>query len=177
VVDPTLGAPLSLLGTAPTVDRRPVAVLDSIFEPIVETVDGDIPTVGLLIDGTWQPATSGATFDVVSPIDGSVIARAQRGGGHDVERAIAAAKQARGTIRDLPAAERIAICEDAAEVMREHVDAFVDAVTADLGKTTKAARSETDTTIQRLRLVREEVRSRPATGSWPRRRRTTRCRC
>jgi acyl-CoA reductase-like NAD-dependent aldehyde dehydrogenase len=149
---------LSLLETAPKVDRRPVAVLDSIFEPIVDTVAGDVPTVGLLIDGTGQSASTGDTFEVVSPIDGSVIAHAQKGGVEDVERAIASAKEARSAIRDMPAAERIAICEDAAGIMRQHADAFADVVTVDLGKTTKAARSETDTTIQRLQLVREEVR-------------------
>lgn len=149
---------MSFLENAPTVDRRPTAVLDAIFGPIVDTTDGDVPTVNVLIDGTWRPAASGGTFEVVSPIDGTVIAHAQKADVADLEEAIAAAKAARTAVRDMPAAERIAVCEDAAQIMREHIDAFTDIVTVDLGKTTKAARSETETTIQRLQLVREEVR-------------------
>ena len=128
-----------------------------VFRPAVEPGDG-APTLRLLIDGTWRPAGGGDTFEVRSPIDGSVIARAAKGSTDDVEAAIAAARAARARFRATPAAERLAVCTRAARILDQHFDAFVQAIVADIGKTPEQATSEVKATRERLGLVREEVR-------------------
>jgi betaine-aldehyde dehydrogenase len=52
------------------------------------------PTLEMLIGGEKVQAADGQTFDVVSPVDGSVIARVAKGGEVDVDRAVAAAANA-----------------------------------------------------------------------------------
>ena len=52
------------------------------------------PTVKMLIDGAPVSAADGGTFDVVSPVDGTVIARVAKGGAEDVDRAVVAAQRA-----------------------------------------------------------------------------------
>jgi acyl-CoA reductase-like NAD-dependent aldehyde dehydrogenase len=95
---------------------------------------------------------------VHTPIDGSLIARAQAASEEDVEAAAAAAGTARASFGALPAAERVALCERAAELMDSHAEEFVAAIVADLGKTVEQAESEVTATRQRLRLVRGEAR-------------------
>jgi len=127
------------------------------FHPAVRSTDG-VPDLRLLVGGEWRTAAEGEVFDVRSPIDGSVIARAAKASVDDVEEAIAAARQARGEFRGLPAATRLEICARAAEILGEHADSFVNAIVADLGKTCDQAASEVKATRERLGLVREEVR-------------------
>ena len=137
---------------------EPVRVeVGEFFRPAVVPGE-DVPALQLLIGGTWQPAANGDVFDVCSPIDGSLIARAAKASAEDVERAIAAARQSRESFRRMPAAERLDICVRAAALLEQHAGIVVDAIVADLGKTPEQATSEVQTTCERLSLVREEVR-------------------
>jgi acyl-CoA reductase-like NAD-dependent aldehyde dehydrogenase len=151
---------MSFLASAPRVDE-PVSVnLPGFFAGAIRDGgrDGAVPTLQLLIGGAWCDAAGGETFDVRSPIDGTVIARAQRAGQEDVLAAIAAAKEARAGFRARPAAERLELCEQAADIMADHLDTFIDVIVADLGKTPSQAKSEASATKERLGLAREEVR-------------------
>ena len=127
------------------------------FRPAVEAGDG-VPDLQLLVGGKWRAAAKGDVFDVRSPIDGTLIARAAKASAEDVEEAIAAARAARAGFRATPAAARLAICARAAEILTEHADTFAGAIVADLGKTSEQAASEVKATRERLGLVREEVR-------------------
>jgi len=127
------------------------------FRPAIVPGDG-VPGLQLLVGGRWRTAAKDDVFDVRSPIDGSVIARAAKASADDVEEAIAAARQARGAFRATPAAARLEICARAASILAEHADTFAGAIVADLGKTSEQAASEVKATRERLGLVREEVR-------------------
>lgn len=48
----------------------------------------------LLIDGRWCPPASEQYYPLHSPVDGSLVAKVANGGREDVERAVAAARQA-----------------------------------------------------------------------------------
>ncbi|PZR83720.1 MAG: hypothetical protein DLM65_01290 [Candidatus Aeolococcus gillhamiae] len=120
--------------------------------------NGEVPELRLLVGGKWREALGGETFDVHSPIDGSLVARAQKGGTDDLKAAIASARQARTGYRAMPAAERLALLQRAGTIVGDTADSLVDAIVADLGKTPEAARSEVEATATRLELVREEVR-------------------
>ena len=114
----------------PTAQRRP-----ALAENAFVMTEGEPPTLQLFIDGQWRPPASGETFEVRSPIDDNEIAIAQAAGQENVEAAIESALNARPKFREMTAAERIEICERAAETMSEHFDAFVDTIVVDLGKT------------------------------------------
>jgi acyl-CoA reductase-like NAD-dependent aldehyde dehydrogenase len=144
-------------GDVPRLDEPVTLTLGDLFKPAVEQGD-DAPTLRVLVGGEWREASGGQTFDVQSPIDGSLLARAQKGGAEDVEAAVAAARRARARFRSMPAAERLEICQRAAELIERHLDDMVGAIVVDLGKTPEAARSEVSATRDRLALVREEVR-------------------
>lgn len=54
----------------------------------------EIPTQTHLIDGKHVPASDGATMDVVSPIDGTLLTQVAKGTAQDMTAAIAAARMA-----------------------------------------------------------------------------------
>ncbi len=128
------------------------------FRPAVGPGAEEVPDLQLLVGGRWRPAAEGDVFDVRSPIDGRVIARAAKASADDVEEAIAAARHARAEFRSLPAAKRLEICGRAAEILAEHAEIFAGVIVSDLGKTPEQAASEVKATRERLGLVREEVR-------------------
>ena len=128
-----------------------------LFHPAMSP-EAPTPVLQLLVGGKWKPAGDGEEFDVRSPVDGSVIARAARATVDDVDEAIAAARDARATFRSMPAADRLDICAQAAGILQQHHDSLVAAIVADIGKTPEQAASEVDATRERLGLVREEVR-------------------
>jgi glyceraldehyde-3-phosphate dehydrogenase [NAD(P)+] len=142
------------------IDLRGDVTLDlpHFFSPAVERADGGTLETKLLIGGEWRPAAGHEVFEDRSPIDGSVVARVAKASVGDVESAITAAREARGDFRGLPASARLEICRRGAEILDEHLDSFVAAIVADLGKTPEQATSEVKTTRERLDLVREEVR-------------------
>jgi acyl-CoA reductase-like NAD-dependent aldehyde dehydrogenase len=148
---------MGFLASAPKVDQPVRVSLPGIAGNAAGT-GGEVPAFRLLVDGEWRGAEGGETFDVRTPIDGSVIATAAKAGKEDVLAAIESAKRARSTFRRLPAAARLEICAEAAQVLGRHLEEFVDLVVADLGKTPEQARSEVSATKERLGLAREEVR-------------------
>ena len=58
------------------------------------TVNVDVQTFPLFINGKWEPATGGETFDVLNPANGEVVARVAKGTKEDVDRAVKAAREA-----------------------------------------------------------------------------------
>ena len=53
-----------------------------------------VPAQSLFIGGAWQAARSGATMDVISPIDGKVLTTIADAGADDVDLAVSAARAA-----------------------------------------------------------------------------------
>ena len=58
------------------------------------TVNVDVQTFPLFINGKWEEATGGETFDVLNPANGEVVARVAKGTKEDVDRAVKAAREA-----------------------------------------------------------------------------------
>jgi acyl-CoA reductase-like NAD-dependent aldehyde dehydrogenase len=111
--------------------------LSSLFDGIYSMKD-DIPNFGMLIGGKWRGAEGGLQFDVHTPIDGSVIARAQMASLMDVDSAITTAQKNRG-IRDLPGIERIEIFNCAAGLLELHKDEFARVLQLEAGKSMRDA--------------------------------------
>ena len=129
--------------------------LSSAFDGIYDTKNG-IAVFKMLIDGNWRSSERGELLDVHTPIDGSIVAKAQMATVSDVISATKAAKEKRG-INELPGRERIEIFERAVALMEKHRDEFVRVLQIEAGKTKSDAKGEFDAAVQRLRLSRQEA--------------------
>ncbi|MFC0270574.1 aldehyde dehydrogenase family protein [Metabacillus herbersteinensis] len=58
------------------------------------SVDLEVQTFPLFINGKWEPSSSNELFDVVNPATGEVVARVAKGTEQDVEKAVLAAREA-----------------------------------------------------------------------------------
>ena len=94
------------------------------------------PRDGLFIDGRFRPAASGETFDVLSPVDGRVLARMAAGDAADVDAAVASARAAfaRGDWSRRAPRERKAVLLRFAELIRAHGEELALTETLDMGK-------------------------------------------
>jgi betaine-aldehyde dehydrogenase len=108
------------------------------------TTAGATPRVlQMVIDGQPVPAASGETFDVVSPVDGRVVARAPRGGKEDVDRAVDAARAAfDGEWRGWSQTRRGRALQRLAALTRDHLEELAQLETVNMGKPISSARWE-----------------------------------
>jgi aldehyde dehydrogenase (NAD+) len=86
------------------------------------------------IGGKSVPASGGETFESVSPATGETLASFPRSSAADVDRAVAAAKEAFEDWRLVPAPERGAMLFRLAELLRAHKDELTDLMTREMGK-------------------------------------------
>ena len=94
----------------------------------------------MLVAGEW---TRGAqTDDVIDPFTSAVIATVPRAGADDVERALAAAVEGARQMRALPAHERSAIINRAADLADQRVEQVAATISAEGGKLLSEARGE-----------------------------------
>ncbi|HEX8857402.1 MAG TPA: aldehyde dehydrogenase family protein [Thermoleophilaceae bacterium] len=94
----------------------------------------------MFIGGEW--ATGDARQDVLNPYSGEVIATVPRAGAEDADRAVAAAVEGARQMRALPAHERAAILERAADIADERVDEMARTIATETGKALSEARGE-----------------------------------
>ncbi len=131
--------------------------LSPFFQKTYEVRDG-VPTFKLFVDGMWLDASGGGTFDVTTPIDGSVVARVPDAAVLDVEGAIQAATGGHRAMEAIPGIERVELFERARNLLAENQEDFVRTLAAEAGKPPKDAEGEVGATEDRLRLVMQEVR-------------------
>jgi betaine-aldehyde dehydrogenase len=97
----------------------------------------------MVIAGELVPATSGETFEVVSPVDGRVIAYAAKGGAEDVDRAVKAAQAAfDGEWHTWSQTRRGQVLERLAQLTRDHLEELAGLESANMGKPISSARWE-----------------------------------
>lgn len=113
----------------------------------------------LLIAGQWQPAQSGKTFDVFSPIDEQPFASVASGGEVEVNKAVAAAREGFYQWHALAPREREAVLLKAAEIVAaEGEQRFLDDLIKESGSAITKARMEINYTVDLLRTAAGEVR-------------------
>lgn len=90
----------------------------------------------LFIDGQFVPASSGRTFDCVSPIDGRVLAQVSEGDEVDVDRAVRSGRAAfeSGCWSGLAPRERKKRMLAFAELLQKHTEELALLETLDVGK-------------------------------------------
>ena len=89
------------------------------------------------IGGESVPAASGATFDTVSPVDLAVLAKVAKGGVEDIDRAVAAAREAFKTWPKTPGAERRRILIKVAEAIEARAEEIAFTECMDTGQALK----------------------------------------
>jgi acyl-CoA reductase-like NAD-dependent aldehyde dehydrogenase len=86
------------------------------------------------IGGEWVEAASGETFESTSPADGETIGVFPKSGPEDVDRAVAAAKEAYEEWRLVPAPKRGEILYHFAQLLVEHKAELTDLMAHEMGK-------------------------------------------
>ena len=94
------------------------------------------PRSGLFIDGRFAAATSGATFDCISPIDGRVLVQVAAADAADVDAAVASARAAfaRGDWSRAAPRHRKQVLLQFAQLLRENREELALTETLDMGK-------------------------------------------
>jgi glyceraldehyde-3-phosphate dehydrogenase (NADP+) len=117
---------------------------------------GRLGDFGILLQG--GRLDTGATFEVRSPYDGSLVATVHNAGAPDIERAIAAAAAAFAVTKRLPAWKRAAILDWVAAAIAARRDEFAETIALEAGKPIRLARLEVDRAAFVFRVGAEEAR-------------------
>jgi phenylacetaldehyde dehydrogenase len=100
-------------------------------------------TRALLIDGKFEQAASGKTFDTLNPASGEVLASIAEGDAHDIDRAVQSARRAfdDGPWSRMTASERGRILHRIGDLIIEHADELAELDCLDNGKPLSIARA------------------------------------
>jgi succinate-semialdehyde dehydrogenase/glutarate-semialdehyde dehydrogenase len=94
----------------------------------------DYPDTLLLIDGQWQPSSTGNTVPVLNPATGRVIGNVACADVDALERAVLAAHRGFNLWRAVPAVQRAAVMRQAANLLRERAASIAVVLTMEQGK-------------------------------------------
>ena len=117
-----------------------------------------VPTLNLYIGGTWVPASSAETLDLVNPATGEMIARVPVATPADLDAAAASAAQGFAQWRRINSAQRCAILLKAAALLRERIESIASAMSSEQGKPLQEARAETLRAAELIEWTAEEGR-------------------
>ncbi|WP_210268613.1 aldehyde dehydrogenase family protein [Oricola thermophila] len=105
------------------------------------------------IGGEWVDAEDGGLFDVVNPLDDSLYARAAKGTGNDVRRAVAAAKSAFPEYRETLPKDRERWLLRVAEIMEERKAELFDCLIDEIGSPIQKAMFEYEKGLTMVRAA------------------------
>jgi glyceraldehyde-3-phosphate dehydrogenase (NADP+) len=111
---------------------------------------------GILLEGAR--IETGATFDVHSPFDRSLVATVHSARTADIDRAIAAAARAFETTKRMPSWKRSAVLDWVAASVTQRRDELAETIALEAGKPIKLARLEVDRAAFVLKVGAEEAR-------------------
>jgi succinate-semialdehyde dehydrogenase/glutarate-semialdehyde dehydrogenase len=115
-----------------------------------------VPT-GLLVDGAWRPAASGATFAVDDPATGGTIAEVADAGPQDGLDALGAAHAAGPAWRDVAPRERAELLRAVFETLVARTEDFAALITAEGGKPIAESRAEVAYAADYVRWFSEQA--------------------
>ncbi|WNM25194.1 NAD-dependent succinate-semialdehyde dehydrogenase [Demequina capsici] len=112
---------------------------------------------GLFIDGAWQPASSGKTFEVCDPSTGEVLTTVADASPEDAVRALDAAAGAQDAWAATPPRARAEILRKAFDIVQERKEDLALLMTLEMGKPLAEARGEVAYGGEFLRWFSEEA--------------------
>jgi succinate-semialdehyde dehydrogenase/glutarate-semialdehyde dehydrogenase len=104
--------------------------------------DSSLIRTGAHIDGAWAPARTGATFDVINPASGAIVATVADCGSQDATAAVEAAARAMPDWAARPAKDRARILRRWYELIMAAQEDLARLVTAEQGKPLAESRGE-----------------------------------
>ena len=121
------------------------------------------------IAGKRVESAGGETFETVNPADNRPITTVPAGDERDIDRAVAAAKEAfeKGPWRKMKVAERVAILERIADGILEHAEELARLETLDTGLPIKQARGQIRRAGQNFRFFADMARHRLTGETYP----------
>jgi len=140
---------MSITDQTPGLVRRTEAPT---FDPAI------LPPGGHFIDGAFVEAPDADLLDIVNPASEEVITRVANGTAADVERAVAAAVEAKGAWARLVPKERSEILHAVADRIAESRDVLVRLESANTGKPVAVAGDDVDGTIDTFRFMAGALR-------------------
>lgn len=105
------------------------------------------------INGVWVASLGKETVDVVNPADGSLLGQTPLGTAEDVNRAVAAAKEAFKSWRETPVIDRVQILFRLKTLLEEHFDELARLITMENGKTLAEAQGDIRRGIQMVEMA------------------------
>lgn len=120
-----------------------------------------------LIGGRWEASASGETFEVLTPTDNTVIARAASGGTEDVGRAARAAEAAFGAWRAVPAKERKRLLHRVADLIEENAEEIALLEVLDTGQTVRFMKGAAARAAENFRFFADRCESAQDGSSLP----------
>ena len=113
---------------------------------------------GLLLDGSWRPASNGAQLDVESPVTERVIGQVPSANAEDVELALELAQRSIASWAATPVWCRAAILRKASELMRERVEDIAHIMSTETGKPLAESRAEVGASADQFEWYSEETK-------------------
>jgi acyl-CoA reductase-like NAD-dependent aldehyde dehydrogenase len=118
-----------------------------------------VRTLENFVGGEWVESTGGAARQIVSPVTGETLAEAPDASAEDVDRAVAAARQAQPRWAALSAWERAKVCHAIADLIDERREEFARELSLEQGKPYAAeALGDIDETAENFRIAAEDVK-------------------
>ncbi|WP_431482486.1 CoA-acylating methylmalonate-semialdehyde dehydrogenase [Pseudomonas solani] len=99
-------------------------------------------TIPQLIDGEWRDSRSRELIEVTDPATQAVLALAPKATPEEIEAAIASAKQAFTTWREVPVPERARLMLRYQHLLKEHHDELAEILASETGKTFADAKGD-----------------------------------
>ena len=113
-----------------------------------------VRTLENFVGGEWVASTGDTVRQIVSPVTGDTLAEAPNASADDVDRAVAAARQAQPKWAALSAWERAKVCHAIADLIGERRDEFARELTLEQGKPYAAeALGDIDETAENFRIA------------------------
>lgn len=121
-----------------------------------------------LVAGELVDAVHGGTREILNPADGQVVGRVPEGSSEDVERAVAAAREARVGWRDTTPGQRMEALLALADAVDQHADELAAIEVANVGKPRSLADEELPICSDELRFFAGAARTghAPAAGEY-----------
>jgi acyl-CoA reductase-like NAD-dependent aldehyde dehydrogenase len=111
----------------------------------------------MLVGGEWLATGSAGTREITSPYDGAVVGAVPAAGPPEVDRAVAAAREALER-DDFPRHARVAVLERAAAALAERVEEFARTIALEAAKPLRTARVEAQRAVDTFATAAAEAR-------------------
>jgi acyl-CoA reductase-like NAD-dependent aldehyde dehydrogenase len=118
-----------------------------------------VRTLENFVGGEWVASTGDSVRQIASPVTGETLAEAPNASADDVDRAVAAAREAQPSWAALSAWDRARICHAIADLITERREEFARELSLEQGKPyASEALGDIDETAENFRIAAEDVK-------------------